>query len=176
MSPADHAHATARTDAQTREQLAAIAAAGDSLGARVWSTPEAEARMKFLRCAARDLALFHARCFWHGGAQVRNIGISSQGITRFDFEADFDRHLPLVVLQAFDVILFVSSLTGMVDSQGVADIAQVYFALASPQVVAVLKRMRRAISRVARSRIVSRLTPKEAPRMRELASVLERLD
>lgn len=69
-----------------------------------------EDRWALLEALTLDLAQFHRRGCWHGGAQIRNVTIQEDGFYRFDFEEDLDRDLPLNALQAIDVLMFFSSL------------------------------------------------------------------
>lgn len=69
-----------------------------------------EARWALLEALTLDLAQFHKRGCWHGGAQIRNVTAQDDGFYRFDFEEDLDRDLPLSALQAVDVLMFFSSL------------------------------------------------------------------
>ncbi|XDZ50843.1 hypothetical protein AB8Q18_11715 [Neisseriaceae bacterium CLB008] len=72
------------------------------------ATPEV--RWATLEALTLDLAQFHQRGCWHGGAQIRNVTQQPDGFYRFDFEEDLDRELPLSALQAIDVLMFFSSL------------------------------------------------------------------
>ncbi|MBP6117086.1 MAG: hypothetical protein KA498_10680 [Neisseriaceae bacterium] len=69
-----------------------------------------EVRWQTLEALTLDLAQFHQRGCWHGGAQIRNVTQQPDGFYRFDFEEDLDRELPLSALQAIDVLMFFSSL------------------------------------------------------------------
>ncbi|MBP6562174.1 MAG: hypothetical protein KA214_01725 [Neisseriaceae bacterium] len=70
----------------------------------------ADDRWATLEALTLDLADFHRRGCWHGGAQIRNVTQQADGFYRFDFEEDLDRDLPLNALQAIDVLMFFSSL------------------------------------------------------------------
>ncbi|WP_231289544.1 serine/threonine protein phosphatase [Thioalkalivibrio sp. HL-Eb18] len=74
-----------------------------------------ERSAELLTWAARDLARFHARGLWHGGAQVRNHLLADGGKTlmRIDFEEPLDQLMPLPARQAVDLYLLVYSATAL---------------------------------------------------------------
>jgi hypothetical protein len=64
-----------------------------------------------LMCAvSADLARFHARGHWHGGAQIRNITWDGQHFARLDFEERLYPAMPLHACQIYDVLQLVMSL------------------------------------------------------------------
>jgi tRNA A-37 threonylcarbamoyl transferase component Bud32 len=63
--------------------------------------------------AARDLADFHARGFWHGGAQLRNMTLRDGRLWRIDFEENIGEALSLPLAQAYDVFQALSSLLSL---------------------------------------------------------------
>ncbi len=69
-----------------------------------------EQKQELMVALAEDLANFHQKNCWHGGAQIRNVHRLPEGFCRFDFEEDLDRDLPLPALQVMDLLMFVSSL------------------------------------------------------------------
>lgn len=70
---------------------------------------------ELLTWVAQDLARFHARGLWHGGAQVRNHLLADDGRTlvRIDFEEPLDQLMPLPARQAVDLYLLVHSATAI---------------------------------------------------------------
>jgi hypothetical protein len=72
-----------------------------------------------LMCAvSADLARFHARGHWHGGAQIRNITWDSQHFARLDFEERLYPGMPLHACQIYDVLQLVLSLARWVQPLG----------------------------------------------------------
>jgi len=65
----------------------------------------------FLAPALEDLVRFHAAGHWHGGAQIKNLTLLDNRLYRIDFEEDLGAYLPLPLMQAFDLVLFVNSCT-----------------------------------------------------------------
>lgn len=64
-----------------------------------------------LAALAAELGAFHRAGQWHGGAQIKNL-MRRDGLTwRIDFEERFGEHLPLPAAQAFDLVLFVNSIS-----------------------------------------------------------------
>lgn len=74
----------------------------------------------FLLPVLDDLRRFHAAGHWHGGAQVKNLTLHAERIYRIDLEEDVGAHLPLPLMQAFDLVLFVNSCT-LLCNMGEAD-------------------------------------------------------
>lgn len=64
-----------------------------------------------LDAAIDDLARFHRAGHWHGGAQVKNLTRNAGQLYRIDFEEDVGAYLPLPIVQAYDLILLVNSVT-----------------------------------------------------------------
>lgn len=81
---------------------------GTTLDHWLHATPEAE-RLPLMSAAAADLAAFHARGQWHGGAQTRNITWDGQHFARLDFEERLQPGLPLATVQVYDVLQLVLS-------------------------------------------------------------------
>ena len=70
-------------------------------------------RVQWVRALAADLASFHARGHWHGGAQVRNVTLRDGALWRIDFEENIGGALSLPLAQAYDLFQLVSSLLGL---------------------------------------------------------------
>jgi len=132
-------------------------------------------RQRLVLEAAADLAEFHRGGHWHGGAEIRNIAVSPEGMVRFDFERDLDRYLPLALLQALDAHLFFASLSDIDDLSLISSAAQCYLGQAQPQVLRLLKRNLGLTDFLARSRLIRQLAPKEAKRARTVALALDGL-
>jgi hypothetical protein len=66
---------------------------------------------------ARELGAFHRAAQWHGASQIKNLTRHDGHTWRIDFEEDFGELVPLPVVQALDIILFLNSvsLAGAVD-------------------------------------------------------------
>lgn len=60
---------------------------------------------------AHELGEFHAAGHWHGGAQIKNLVLRDDIVTRIDFEEHFGDVVPLPVAQACDLILFINSIS-----------------------------------------------------------------
>ncbi len=75
------------------------------------ATPEGQ--RWFATEIALDLAAFHARGLWHGGAQVRNLTWHHDEIWRIDFEENIGAALSLPLAQAYDVYQCLSSLVAL---------------------------------------------------------------
>jgi len=82
---------------------------GTTLDHWLHATPEAE-RLPLMCAAAADLAAFHARGQWHGGAQTRNITWDGQHFARLDFEERLQPGMPLATVQVYDALQLVLSL------------------------------------------------------------------
>lgn len=130
---------------------------GDDLPYLLRRAEDAE-RMALVKRMADDLAAFHARGFWHGGAQVRNVTLRDDNeLWRIDFEENIGGALSLPLAQAYDVFQAVSSVMSL--SKFTADQSSVmgkllldsYFeANADPAVRAALRRMARVVCTTAR--------------------------
>jgi len=147
-----------------------MSALGESLETLLDREADREHRLAWQREAAADLAAFHAAGQWHGGAQVRNLVRGPDGRWwRIDFEAPLDRYLPLPVLQAFDLLLLLTSLARMGDRDALDEIAAAYVATAPSATLTVLRRGWPWLARVANARFVKRVAPAEAARLAALA-------
>lgn len=91
-----------------------LAEGGQPLG-RVLRDKTREAQAALLCWVAQDLARFHARGLWHGGAQLRNHLLANEGqdLVRIDFEEPLDRLMPLSARQAVDLYLLIHSITAL---------------------------------------------------------------
>lgn len=65
------------------------------------------------RAAATDLAAFHARGMWHGGAQIRNVTLRDGELWRIDFEENIGSTLSRPLAQAYDLFQMLSSLASL---------------------------------------------------------------
>lgn len=74
---------------------------------------EAGAYPDLIQAASADMANFHARGFWHGGAQLRNVTLKDGQVWRIDFEENIGEALSLPLAQAYDVYQMLSSLMSM---------------------------------------------------------------
>ncbi|MDO9023921.1 RIO1 family regulatory kinase/ATPase [Zwartia sp.] len=72
-----------------------------------------EDRLKWMTFAAQDLAAFHQAGFVHGGAQLRNLMVQGEQITRIDFEENIGEALSRPLGQAYDVYQMMSSMAGL---------------------------------------------------------------
>lgn len=77
-----------------------------------------EERLPLMCAAAADLAGFHARGQWHGGAQARNITWDGQRFARLDFEERLVPGLPLAMVQRYDVLQLLLSLARLIEPLG----------------------------------------------------------
>jgi hypothetical protein len=77
-----------------------------------------EERMALMCAAAADLAGFHARGHWHGGAQARNITWDGERFARLDFEEQLVPGLSLPMVQRYDVLQLLLSLARLIEPLG----------------------------------------------------------
>jgi tRNA A-37 threonylcarbamoyl transferase component Bud32 len=75
-------------------------------------------RLALMQAAAADLAAFHARGQWHGGAQTRNMTWDGRHFARLDFEERLQPGMPLATVQTYDALQLVLSLTHYLQAQG----------------------------------------------------------
>lgn len=71
--------------------------------------PEAE-RLPLMCAASADLAAFHARGQWHGGAQTRNLTWDGTHFARLDFEERLRPGMDLATVQRYDALQLLLSL------------------------------------------------------------------
>ncbi|MFT3718916.1 hypothetical protein [Pseudorhodoferax sp.] len=129
-------------------------------------------RADLLLAAAEDLAQFHRAGHWHGGAQIRNVAWNGTGFVRFDFDRAFDRHFPLPMLQALDVLLFLSSLAD-IDAPGLLEAAATACCAGEDgPVLGVLARLRPTVQRLGHAGWMRALAAKEARRCERIAAAL----
>ena len=90
-----------------------------------------EERLPLMRAAAADLAGFHARGQWHGGAQARNITWDGERFARLDFEEPLVPGLALGMVQRYDVLQLLLSLARLIEPLGPSAVHAVLDAYAS---------------------------------------------
>lgn len=86
--------------------------------------PQAD-RLPLMCAAAADLAGFHARGQWHGGAQARNLTWDGQRFARLDFEECLHPPLALQTVQLYDALQLVMSLARFLQPLGPQAVFQV---------------------------------------------------
>jgi hypothetical protein len=146
-------HAVRQTDARgllafEHERLLALAAAGEAvppviafdghslvtgdigrtLAHTLGEMPERE-RLAVMCAASADLAAFHARGHWHGGAQSRNLTWDGARFARLDFEEPLLPGMDLPTVQLYDALQLLFSLSHMLDAlgpQAVREVLQAY--------------------------------------------------
>ncbi|MFF7059830.1 MAG: hypothetical protein ACN6O0_13290 [Achromobacter spanius] len=74
---------------------------------------DATSQLWLTRAAAADLAAFHARGMWHGGAQIRNVTLRDGELWRIDFEENIGATLSRPLAQAYDLFQMLSSLVSL---------------------------------------------------------------
>lgn len=130
---------------------------GTTLDHCLHRTPEAE-RLQLMCAAAADLAAFHARGHWHGGAQTRNMTWDGLHFARLDFEERLQPGMPLATVQIYDALQLVLSLTRYLQQQGPRAVHAVLSAYADtpatraqvPDLRAFLRRLLPRLQRVSR--------------------------
>ena len=85
---------------------------GDDL-ADLIRNEDATSQLWLTRAAAADLAAFHARGMWHGGAQIRNVTLRDGELWRIDFEENIGATLSRPLAQAYDLFQMLSSLVSL---------------------------------------------------------------
>lgn len=79
-----------------------------------------------LMCSlSADLARFHARGQWHGGAQVRNVTLRHGVFHRIDFEEPMHPALPLSTVQVYDALQMTVSMLHWLAPHGDGAVLQV---------------------------------------------------
>lgn len=94
---------------------------------------EPQERLSLMCAAAADLAGFHARGHWHGGAQARNITWDGERFARLDFEERLVPGLPLAMAQRYDVLQLMLSLARLIQPLGPGAVHAVLRAYAAEQ-------------------------------------------
>ena len=142
-------HAVRQTDARgllafEHERLLALAAAGEAvppvvafdghalvtgdigptLAHVLGEQPQAQ-RLATMCAASADLAAFHARGHWHGGAQTRNITWDGERFARLDFEEPLLPGMPLPTVQLYDALQLLFSLSHHLQPLGSAAVCSV---------------------------------------------------
>lgn len=74
--------------------------------------------LPLMTAAAADLARFHARGQWHGGAQVRNLTWDGEHFARLDFEEQLRPGMALTTVQVYDALQLLLSLTRWLEPLG----------------------------------------------------------
>jgi hypothetical protein len=121
-----------------------------------------EDRLPLMRAAAADLAGFHARGHWHGGAQARNITWDGHRFARLDFEERLVPGLPLPMVQRYDVLQLLLSLARLIEPLGPGAVHEVLRAYAEVDVAqgralrAFIGRLLPRLQRIARMAAWSR--------------------
>jgi hypothetical protein len=82
---------------------------GDTLDHQLHRRPEDE-WLDLMCAASADLAAFHARGQWHGGAQIRNLTWDGQRFARLDFEERLQPGMALGTVQVYDMLQLLLSL------------------------------------------------------------------
>jgi hypothetical protein len=83
---------------------------GPTLAHVLSEQPDAQ-RLATMCAASADLAAFHARGHWHGGAQIRNITWDGKRFARLDFEEPLLPGMPLPTVQLYDALQLLFSLS-----------------------------------------------------------------
>jgi len=129
---------------------------GDNLPWRIRGA-DPERRRELVRAVALDLAAFHARGLWHGGAQVRNLTLRDGVLWRIDFEENIGGALSLPLAQAYDLFQTLSSLQSMrkvpedeLPQLGTLALRAYLDARPDPAVRAALRRMARLVCGASR--------------------------
>ena len=117
---------------------------------------DSTSRLWLARAAAVDLAAFHARGMWHGGAQIRNVTLRDGEIWRIDFEENIGATLSRPLAQAYDLFQLLASIVSLrslsdADARPLGKLAlDVYLeSNADPEVRARLKRLARVLCGIA---------------------------
>ena len=142
-------HAVRQTDARgllafEHERLLALAAAGEAVPpvvafdghalvtgdigptlAHVLAEQPQAARLATMCAAGADLAAFHARGHWHGGAQIRNITWDGQRFARLDFEEALLPGMALPTVQLYDALQLLFSLSHHLQPLGIGAVRRV---------------------------------------------------
>lgn len=107
---------------------------GDTLDHQLHRLPQAD-RLALMCAASADLAAFHARGQWHGGAQIRNTTWDGERFARLDFEERLQPGMALATVQVYDMLQLLFSLARYLQPLGPQAVAAVLEAYdeASPQ-------------------------------------------
>jgi hypothetical protein len=90
---------------------------GPTVAAQLEAWPVDTCRLELRRLAV-ELGDFHCAGHWHGAAQIKNLTTKNGQTWRIDFEENFGELVPLPVVQAVDIVLFLNSisLVGVIDN------------------------------------------------------------
>ncbi|EHK65101.1 hypothetical protein KYC_16422 [Achromobacter arsenitoxydans SY8] len=117
---------------------------------------DSTSRLWLTRAAAADMAAFHARGLWHGGAQIRNLTLQDGEIWRIDFEENIGATLSRPLAQAYDLFQMLASLVSLRklddgDARTLGKLAlEVYLeSNPDPEVKACLMRLARVLCAIA---------------------------
>ncbi|MGC4367246.1 hypothetical protein [Hydrogenophaga sp. R2] len=87
-------------------------------------------RLPVMCRACADLASFHARGQWHGGSQTRNLTWDGVHFARLDFEERLVPGMPLDLVQRYDAVQLLLSMTRHLEPLGPGAVLQVLQAYA----------------------------------------------
>lgn len=122
---------------------------------------DSDQRQRWIRRALQLLAEFHRAGLWHGGAQLRNLTVahevlngsqdeppdeSASRLVRIDFEESAGEVLPLVLIQAYDLLLCLHSASDYLDlaSESAQQLLREYLhCVARPELARILLRLER---------------------------------
>ncbi|WP_372660849.1 hypothetical protein [Hydrogenophaga sp.] len=107
---------------------------GATLDHLLYRMPETD-RLPLMCAAGADLARFHARGQWHGGAQTRNLTWDGQHFARLDFEERLRPGLALQTVQVYDALQLLLSLARFLEPlgpQAVLAVLQAYSGAVEP--------------------------------------------
>ncbi|MGV3725803.1 hypothetical protein [Hydrogenophaga sp.] len=90
---------------------------GETVDLQLHRMPEGE-RLPLMCAASADLARFHARGQWHGGAQLRNTTWNGERFARLDFEERLRPGMALHTVQVYDVLQMLLSLARFLQPLG----------------------------------------------------------
>ncbi|MGE0349102.1 hypothetical protein [Hydrogenophaga sp.] len=90
---------------------------GDTVDHQLHRMSEGE-RLPLMCAASADLAAFHARGHWHGGAQLRNTTWDGVRFARLDFEEQLRPGMALETVQVYDVLQMLLSLARFLQPLG----------------------------------------------------------
>ena len=145
---------------------------------------DSTARLWLARAAAADLAAFHVRGMWHGGAQIRNVTLRDGELWRIDFEENIGSTLSRPLAQAYDLFQMLASLASLRklpddDARTLGKLAlQVYFEHnPDPEVRARLTRLARLLCSIAAPlrAVLARLPSRDVQGFFRVADILQPL-
>ena len=145
---------------------------------------DSTSRLWLARAAAADLAAFHVRGMWHGGAQIRNLTLRDGEIWRIDFEENIGATLSRPLAQAYDLFQMLASMVSLRkldagDARALGKLAlDVYLdSNPDPEVRARLKRLARVLCGIAMPLrpILSRFPSRDVQGFFRVAEILQPL-